>query len=173
MADTLEQIVCPACGNVMEKVFIPSEGINLDICTEGCGGIFFDNKEFDAFNEADEDVSVVIEKLKNKQFSAVDDNKKRICPSCGAEMVKNPAGLKSSVIIDECYVCSAKFLDNGELMKIREEYQNDSDRSAETMAYVYHKVGRQLAKTNRDYAIRNINNKSSLGKKLFDALFGF
>ena len=49
--DTLETIKCPACGKEMEKVFIKSEGINIDICTEGCGGIFFDNREFDTFNE--------------------------------------------------------------------------------------------------------------------------
>ena len=46
MADTLKELKCPACGKVMEKVFIPSEGINLDICTDGCGGIYFDNREF-------------------------------------------------------------------------------------------------------------------------------
>ncbi len=55
--DTLETIKCPACGKEMEKVFIPSEGINIDICTNGCGGIFFDNREFDKFNEGHEDIS--------------------------------------------------------------------------------------------------------------------
>ena len=49
--DTIDIIKCPACGKEMEKVFIPSEGINIDICTDGCGGIFFDNREFDKFNE--------------------------------------------------------------------------------------------------------------------------
>ena len=56
MADTLQKIKCPACGREMEKVFIPSEGINLDICTQGCGGIFFDNRELDKFDEKDEDI---------------------------------------------------------------------------------------------------------------------
>ena len=57
MADTLQKIKCPACGKEMEKVFIPSEGINFDICTQGCGGIFFDNRELDKFDEKDEDIS--------------------------------------------------------------------------------------------------------------------
>ena len=44
MADTLKPIKCPACGNTMEKVFIPSAGINLDICTDGCGGIYISSE---------------------------------------------------------------------------------------------------------------------------------
>ena len=86
--DTLETIKCPACGKEMEKVFIKSEGINIDICTEGCGGIFFDNREFDKFNEEHEDISLIEEKLKGKTFEAVEDNE-RICPACGGKMVKN------------------------------------------------------------------------------------
>lgn len=62
MADTLETLKCPACGAIMEKVFIPKEGINIDICLNGCGGIFFDNREFDKFNEANEDITVIEEK---------------------------------------------------------------------------------------------------------------
>ena len=44
MADTYQSIRCPACGNVMKKVFIPSVGVNIDICADGCGGIYFDAK---------------------------------------------------------------------------------------------------------------------------------
>lgn len=51
MADTLKALKCPACGKDMEKVFIPNLGINLDICTDGCGGIYFDNREFERFDE--------------------------------------------------------------------------------------------------------------------------
>ena len=46
MADNLEEIYCPACGKKMEKIFMSAQGVNLDVCTQGCGGIFFDNREF-------------------------------------------------------------------------------------------------------------------------------
>lgn len=169
MADTLEQIVCPACGKIMEKVFIPSEGINIDICTEGCGGIFFDNREFDAFNEVHENIDKIIEKLQNKQFEPIDENKDRICPCCFSKMVKNNAGIGSGIIVDDCYTCGGKFLDNEELLKIRAEYQNDSQRTDEAMEYIYHKVGRQLADTEKRYAKSKIGR--SWGQKLFASIF--
>lgn len=170
MADTLEKINCPACGKLMEKVFIPSEGINIDICTDGCGGIFFDNREFDAFNEQHEDISVILEKLKNKEFSKTDEDAQRFCPCCGVKMVKNKAGIKSSVIIDECYGCGGKFLDNHELLKIRDEYQNDQHRTDEAMSYVYRKVGRQLTDVQLKSARAKMNK--SFGQRLFNSLFG-
>ena len=100
--DTLEEIKCPACGKIMEKIFIPQEGINIDICTEGCGGIFFDNREFEAFNEIHEDISIIEEKIKNKAFEPVDGNAVRYCPACGGKMVKNTSKVKCNVIIDDC-----------------------------------------------------------------------
>ena len=51
MTDTKNQINCPACGKEMKKIYLPNEKINIDICLDGCGGIFFDNREFDKFNE--------------------------------------------------------------------------------------------------------------------------
>ena len=42
MADSTEILTCPACGEEMTKVFITDKGINLDVCSNNCGGIFFD-----------------------------------------------------------------------------------------------------------------------------------
>lgn len=88
MADTLKPIKCPACGNTMEKIFIPSAGINLDICTDGCGGIYFDNREFGMFDESNEDISKILEKVQGKKFAKVNEEMTRVCPNCGAKMVK-------------------------------------------------------------------------------------
>ena len=72
MADSLNTLTCPACGKAMEKVFIPSQGINIDICTNGWGGIFFDKREFDKFDEQNEDVSEILKKVSGKEFEKVD-----------------------------------------------------------------------------------------------------
>ena len=170
MADTLEEINCPACGKKMEKVFIPSEGINVDICLDGCGGIFFDNREFETFDEENEDISAILEKIKDKDFEPVDENATRMCPCCGIAMVKNTSGLGSNVVVDDCYGCGGKFLDNSELQKIRSEYTNDQHRTDEAMQYLYHKVGRQLSSLDKRYVKSKINK--SLGQKVFDSLFG-
>ena len=57
MADNLEEIYCPACGKKMHKIFMDAQGVNLDVCLDGCGGIFFDNREFKKFDENAEDIT--------------------------------------------------------------------------------------------------------------------
>ncbi len=165
--DTIEIIKCPACGEKMEKVFIQSEGINLDICTNGCGGIFFDNREFDKFNEDNEDISIIEEKLKNKKFEKTDENKERICPACGAKMVKNTTAVGGTVV-DDCYICGGKFLDYGELTKIRNEFKNDSQRQEAAMKYLYQKVGQELREAESEAAKRKMNK--TVAQKLFYSL---
>ncbi len=125
MADNLEKINCPACGRVMKKIFLPQVGVNIDICADGCGGLFFDNKECEKVNEQSEDVSKIIEILKDKKFKKTDETEIRICPVCGNNMVKNFASPKRQVVVDDCYICGGKFLDYGELEKIRAEYNSN------------------------------------------------
>lgn len=119
MADTYKTITCPACNAVMKKIFIPAAGINVDICADGCGGIFFDNQELQRFNKASDDISEIKEILEGKSFTPVDVSETRICPACGKSMVKTRIkGLK--VQIDTCYTCGGIFLDHGELDLIRQ-----------------------------------------------------
>ena len=117
MADNLKTIKCPACGNIMKKVFIKSANINLDICTDGCGGIFFDNRELEKFDEQHENAEEIFEVLDNKTFITVNESAQRVCPICKVPMVR--MGEATGVPIDCCHTCGGKFLDNGELQKIR------------------------------------------------------
>lgn len=166
--DTIRVIKCPACGKKMEKVFIPSEGINIDICLNGCGGIFFDNREFDKFNEIHEDISLIEEKYADKKFESVDEKAIRICPTCGTKMVKNPSAVGAKIIVDNCYVCGAKFLDYGELEEIRKEYENDVLRREATIEYLFSKVGAELHQLDVEVEERKANR--DLSQKLFYAL---
>lgn len=166
--DTLETIKCPACGELMEKVFIKSEGINLDICINGCGGIFFDNREFDKFNEENEDISVIEERLKGKTFEPVDDSAERICPACGGKMVKNTTTTEGGVKVDDCYICGGKFLDFGELQKIRAEFLNDELRKEATIDYLFNKVGTELHRLDTESAKRKADR--NIAQKLFYSL---
>jgi Zn-finger nucleic acid-binding protein len=169
MADTLKPLNCPACGKQMEKIFIPSQGINIDICTEGCGGIYFDNREFDKFDEKHEDISEILAKLEGKKFSDTNETMTRVCPNCGAKMVKNHTSIKKEIEIDECYSCGGKFLDNKELVKIRNEYENNEERDEDILRYVYQKVGHELAEQERRYSEIDKNHKTYI-RKLFNVL---
>lgn len=169
MADMLETLKCPACGAIMEKVFIPKEGINIDICLNGCGGIFFDNREFDKFNEANEDITVIEEKYKNKNFKPVNENAVRTCPACGSKMVKNTSAINGKVYVDDCYVCGGKFLDYGELLNIRKEFATDEERGKAAMSYLFKQAGSEIERMNAEAAQRK-QNRSNMQKFVYSLL---
>lgn len=126
MSDNYQTIRCPACGNKMKKVFIPSAGVNVDICVDGCGGIYFDRKEIQHFQKGnDKSYNEIKKELSGKIFTPVNQNETRVCPVCAAKMVKTKIqGL--NVEIDTCYSCGGIFLDNGELELIRESMKKTS-----------------------------------------------
>ena len=128
MRDTNELVKCPACGQIMEKISISGKNFKIDVCTQGCGGIFFDNREFEHFDEQHENIEDIMLALKGKTFNRPTINTNRICPNCLATMVTNGT-VKNSCLIDICYSCGGKFLDNNELIKFRNEFPNEQARS--------------------------------------------
>ena len=144
MADNLEIIECPACGKKMKKVYMPDAGINLDVCVNGCGGIYFDNREFKKFDEQHEDIEPLVKAFEGKQYLTIDTAETRICPVCSMKMVKNYASAKHEVQVDECYGCGGKFLDHCELDKIRAQYATEEERAADVVKELYSKVGAEL-----------------------------
>jgi len=120
MTDTQHNLTCPACGQEMTKLFIADKALNIDICAQGCGGIYFDNQEIQEFSNQDEDLSEIKKLLENKNFMPVDETITRVCPSCGTPMAKTNA---FGVQIDTCYKCGGIFLDNGEFEQIRTHFK--------------------------------------------------
>ena len=134
--DNKDVINCPACNEVMTKVYMPEAGINIDICLDGCGGMLFDNRELEKFDEKHENIEEVIKATEGKSFKKVNEDEVRICPICKVPMVKMGSG-KVNVQIDVCNTCGAKFLDNGELKKIRNNKEEENNRIAELMDDMY------------------------------------
>ena len=118
MADNKELLTCPACGNEMKKIYLEGKSINIDICLDGCGGILFDNRELEKCDEAHENATEILEAIKDKTFIEVDESAQKECPVCGAIMMKMGAG-SGNVQLDCCAHCGAKYLDNGELQRMR------------------------------------------------------
>ena len=83
-------------------------------------------------------------------------------------MVKNYASVKKEVQIDECYSCGGKFLDHGELEKIRAQYATEEERSADIMKEVYDTVGVEIKRLEQENA--ELRAKRSWMKKLFDKM---
>lgn len=143
MADSTKILTCPACGKEMSKIYIEKTQCFIDICTEGCGGIFFDNREYKKFYEDQEAINEIKKAFEGKTFQKVDASYKRICPACGMKMMKNSTSIKGEVIIDDCYGCGGKFLDYGELDKIRAEYKTEKERSQDIINYLKANMGEE------------------------------
>lgn len=169
MADNLEKIKCPACQKEMTKIFIESAGINIDVCLDGCGGIYFDNREYKRFDEQDENIDEILKAKADKEFIEVDETLERICPICGAPMLKTYTSPKEDVQIDECYTCGGKFLDHGELLKIRAQYTTENDREKDFFKKIYFQTGISLESMEAEHQL-TLKNRTPL-KKLYDYLF--
>jgi len=168
MSDTFKEIKCPACQKNMKKVFISKEGVNVDICIDGCGGMYFDNRELKYVDEQAEGIDEILNAITGKNFEQVNQANFRTCPVCGARMVKNFTSTKKQVQIDECYSCGGKFLDAGELQALRGEYVTDADRSADVMALINCTVGPEIIKLEAEHQ-EALKHRSVL-KKLFDSI---
>lgn len=165
MADNLEIIKCPVCGKDMQKVYMPAAGINLDVCVDGCGGIYFDNREFKKFDEQHEDIEPLIKAFEGKNYEISNATETLICPVCSMKMVKNYASAKHEVQVDECYGCGGKFLDHSELEKIRAQYATEEERAADVVKELYSKVGFELSIHEAKHA-KAMNNPSFLTKMI-------
>lgn len=136
MKDTKEQLTCPACQHQMTKI-MTKEGVLIDICLDGCGGIWFDNRELAKFDEEHENAQEILEVIKGKTFKKVDTSMVRKCPVCSQKMVKNKYSMNTNVEIDECYNCGGKFLDNDELVLIRKSKQPTAEQVDNLVSGLY------------------------------------
>ncbi|MCD8023925.1 MAG: zf-TFIIB domain-containing protein [Candidatus Gastranaerophilales bacterium] len=168
MVDNFKDLKCPACQKKMTKVFMPQAGVNVDICLDGCGGIYFDNRELECFDEQHENIDEITKAVEGKTFIEVDETLPRVCPNCGAKMVKHFASGKKKITIDDCYSCGGKFLDHGELTKIRAEYNTREERDIDTMKMIYDTIGFEMEKLEEKNA-NSRAHRSSL-KKFFDKM---
>jgi uncharacterized protein len=119
-------MLCPACGN--ELVALHVEGLVVDVCRTGCGGIWFDNFELSKVDEAHERLG---EELIGLEFNpnAVVVREKRPCPKCpGITLLQHRFRPDKPVVIDDCPSCGGVWLDGGELADIRRPAPGNEDR---------------------------------------------
>lgn len=155
MADTKDVLICPACGERMTKVYVKNSDINVDICLDGCGGMLFDNRELEKCDENNENIDEILSAISDRSFKEVDTSKQRECSVCGATMMKMGAGF-GNVQLDCCAFCGAKFLDNGELQKIRTGEKSSID--GHVMKLIDSAADRHLEEVN--YGIKTASSSS-------------
>ena len=116
---------CPNC----QKNLTPHqfEKTEVDVCENGCGGIWFDRFELKRFDEVHELNLETL--LKTSKASPVDPSQRYNCPRCQTFiMMRNLSGPNSKVTVDVCPNCAGTWLDSGELSRIRAEYPTEAAR---------------------------------------------
>lgn len=117
---------CPVCSNQLTPKVVNK--ITLDVCDNGCGGIWFDQFELKKFDEKIEPHAEVLIDIKITKTVAK-DTKQHDCPKClNIKMMRHFASTKRKVTVDECAKCAGFWLDAGELSEIRNEFESESER---------------------------------------------
>lgn len=125
---------CPAC-----KTELVSENVGavqIDVCENGCGGIWFDKNEMESFDAGSE---FFPEKLlfRGKQRSDLSIEHVKPCPRCQGEvLIRQFFDPENQVQIEQCWNCSGIWLDAGELAQIRGQAKSDAERAAVVNRYV-------------------------------------
>ena len=119
---------CPVCQTEMvEKNF---GGVMIDICSDGCKGIWFDWFELEKLDEAHEGLDNVLKEALDSSRVKDSDRERINCPKCSNPMVAHLYKSAKEVTVDECYLCGGFFLDSGELKVIRDNFMSDEQREA-------------------------------------------
>jgi len=118
---------CPVCSaEMIEENF----GIKVNVCKNGCKGMWFDWGELAFLDEHDEGLGEALKEALNYPRANEKKRGKIKCPKCGISMQTHKYKRSKEVNVDECYNCGGFFLDSGELTEIRDTYMNDQEVNA-------------------------------------------
>ena len=136
---------CPACDRELQKMTVSD--ITVDVCRNGCGGIWFDNFELQKMDEKHEAAGESLLDIKIDPSVSVDESKTRMCPICeNQKMIKHFRSVNKQIEIDECPKCGGVWLDQGELRQIREQFEDDEARHQAAKEFFTNEFGDKLAK---------------------------
>lgn len=125
---------CPACERELQEMKVSD--LVVDVCQDGCGGIWFDNFELEKVDEKHESAGEPLLDIPRDESLTVDYTITRPCPKCdGIKMMKHFVSVKKEVEVDECGACAGIWLDYGELGKIRNQYATEEERKNAAQAY--------------------------------------
>ena len=130
----MEKLICPACEHELTEITF--NGLTVDICQNGCGGIWFYRKELENVDEKHEQDGLILFGIEKNPAIQLDQKKIRFCPRCkDVKLRKHFWSVKAQVEIDECDKCNGLWLDDGELEKIRNLYENEAEKIADQSKY--------------------------------------
>ncbi|RMF71292.1 MAG: hypothetical protein D6738_14235 [Acidobacteria bacterium] len=121
---------CPACGKPLSERVV--EGVAVDVCRHGCGGLWFDAGELQRFDEPDEPGAGELDASSAGASPPPRRDRPLPCPRCrGSRMMRRWWSVRRQVEIDECPTCGGIWLDRGELAALRALFASEDERRAE------------------------------------------
>jgi Zn-finger nucleic acid-binding protein len=134
---------CPACDNTMEEVTV--ENIAVDVCKQGCGGLWFDNFELQKVDEPHESAGEILLQIRKEGNVKIDPSQRWSCPKCdNIILMRHFFSVKKEVEVDECPNCGGFWLDYGELGRIRSQYSSEEERKNAAKEYFENIFGVEL-----------------------------
>lgn len=119
---------CPVCGmSMVEEDF---DGVKVDVCKDGCKGMWFDWQELTRLDESNEGAGQALEEAVKSSRVNEGEREQLECPKCGIQMHAHKYSDAKEVSVDECYGCGGFFLDSGELKEIRDNFMSEEEREA-------------------------------------------
>lgn len=111
---------CPACDHPLTETRVGS--VAIDVCANGCGGIWFDTHELKKVEEEHGDTSIQDVSIRRAVAVKVDAVRPRHCPRCRTEKLETRIPrLGSAIEFDCCPRCAGYWLDYGELETLLKE----------------------------------------------------
>ncbi len=140
---------CPACGRQLKEMEVGD--IVVDVCENGCAGVWFDNLELEKVDEEHESAGEKLLEIARDPGGKVDHTQKRSCPRCADQpMIQRFMSIKREVEVDECPACGGIWLDSGELGRIRAQYENDAEREQAASEYFADVFGPEFARMRQE-----------------------
>lgn len=121
-------MLCPRTGTPLTQVRVG--GIEVDI-SEACGGVFFDQREIEAFKSKNEARgSALARHLQQFANDKLDLNQRIKCPKCtDVVMMRRYESPLHLIEIDECPQCAGIWLDTGELSLLQDNELSAREKS--------------------------------------------
>jgi len=125
---------CPACRSLLEERTV--EDVKLDVCSQGCGGVWFDQFEFRKFDEPHEEAGTELLDLEAARTRPTGADDRFECPCCDDVVLRRHFfSTKRQVEVDECPSCAGVWLDVGELRDIRSLFPSEEARKQAASEY--------------------------------------
>ena len=157
---------CPACDKSLAEKTV--ESITVDVCEDGCGGIWFDNFELEKVDTATESAGEGLLEVARDESITVDHTARRKCPKCDNQiMMRHFASTNREVEVDECPACGGVWLDAGELGSIRAQYETDDEQQEAFEQYFSTVFGEELTR------LRAESEENALKAQRFARMFRF